>query len=426
MMDDPTIDQTKDMDNGEDNNRFYVSTPATKCEMDALGAILSDTFHFDIAQVEPFVETVGLENFRIVRSAAGLQQEQGNVLGGLTIIYMGQWIQGKSIPMAGIVAVGIAPEHRGYGAATALMAETIRDLHKQGIPISTLFPATQPLYRRVGYEQAGSFYRMKLPTKGIRITDREFHIRRIEPDSDKDVKVVSELYQKRAIYTNGLADRGQYLWSRVRKYRGKEAVGFIVTNPNTRLDEGYLYYIKQDSDDFAYDFLLTDFVALSAGAARRLLTFLSDHQSMAGVVTWHGSPNDPVLLQLREQTYKDISVLHDHWMMRIIDVAHALEARPYQSGCDGEYHFEVYGDTVLPEVNNKRYILHINDQIGTVESDAGNGMYRIHINGLASLFTGHLTPQDLVVAGLLEADPVCLESLAAAFMSRAPWVADQW
>jgi len=425
-MYDPARNTQESLCNINCGNLFDVSTPTTKTEMDALGAILSDTFHFDIAQVEPFVETVGLENFRIVRPSAGSQQELGKVLGGLTIIYMGQWIQGKSIPMAGIVAVGIAPEHRGYGAATALMAETIRDLHTQGIPISTLFPATQPLYRRVGYEQAGSFYRMKLPIKGIGITDREFHIRRIEPDSDNDTNVVSEIYQKRAIYTNGLADRNNYLWSRVRKYRGKEAAGFIVSNPKTRLDEGYLYYIKQDSDNFAYDFLLTDFVALSAGAARRLLTFLSDHQSMAGSAMWHGSPNDPVLLHLREQTYKDISVLHDHWMMRIIDVANALEARPYQSACDGEYHFEVYGDTVLPDVNNKRYILHIDDQIGRVDADAGNGMYRIHINGLASLYTGHLTPQDLVVAGLLEADPVCLDSLAAAFMSRAPWVADQW
>ena len=48
-----------------------------------------------------------------------------------------------------------------------------------------------------------------------------------------------------------------------------------------------------------------------------------------------------------------------------------------------------------------------------------------NIRGLASLFTGFATPDDLVRAGLLSGfDPGAIELLRAAFASPRPWTAE--
>ncbi|CAD5981580.1 GCN5-related N-acetyltransferase [Planktothrix tepida] len=48
---------------------------------------------------------------------------------------MGQWWGGKSIPVAGLASVGIAPEYRGGGVALELLRQTLRELYNQQIPL---------------------------------------------------------------------------------------------------------------------------------------------------------------------------------------------------------------------------------------------------------------------------------------------------
>ena len=51
--------------------------------------------------------------------------QAGQVVGSLAIYSMGQWYGGQCVPMAGIAAVGVAPEHRGNGVAWELMRRTL-------------------------------------------------------------------------------------------------------------------------------------------------------------------------------------------------------------------------------------------------------------------------------------------------------------
>ena len=82
-----------------------------------------------------------------------LRGRDGDLVGGLGILFMGQWFGGRSVRTGGIAAVGVPPEERGEGAAEALMTSVLRGLRKRGVPISTLYPSNLRLYRKVGYEQ---------------------------------------------------------------------------------------------------------------------------------------------------------------------------------------------------------------------------------------------------------------------------------
>lgn len=94
----------------------------------------------------------------------------GQIAGGLSLYSMGQWFGGQRISMSGIAGVGVAPEYRGMGVATELMRQTVNELYANGVPLSALYAATQELYRKVGYEQAGSYCRFSLPTRSITVS----------------------------------------------------------------------------------------------------------------------------------------------------------------------------------------------------------------------------------------------------------------
>lgn len=65
--------------------------------------------------------------------------------------------------MAGVSGVKVAPEARGRGVATALLTELLAVLTGRGYPLSVLYPSTLGVYRSLGWELAGGFYRTEIP-----------------------------------------------------------------------------------------------------------------------------------------------------------------------------------------------------------------------------------------------------------------------
>ena len=114
-------------------------------ELQRHSEILSWSFAFERDDLAAFVERVGAENLRLFR-------EGGRASAVLTLIPMAQWFGGRSVPMTGVNLVGTAPEARGRGVATRMMIAAVREMRKNGVPISTLYPAKQTLYRRAERE----------------------------------------------------------------------------------------------------------------------------------------------------------------------------------------------------------------------------------------------------------------------------------
>ncbi len=386
-----------------------VGPPKSEEETRALTDILCVAFDYPVDVLTPRIEKLGRENLRVVRV-------DGRVAGGLWLLPMGQWFGGRSVPMVGISLVGIAPEYRGRGAAAQLMKATVQSLHADGVALSTLYPATQPLYRGAGYEQAGDYYELRMPTKSIRVRDRRATVRLAR---DEDRPAIEAAYRTHARRSNGTLDRSEFLWQRVRDPRGHDARCYVA-EVDGRI-EGYLYVFNKPGKTGGFNLQLTDLVALTEPAGLGLMSFLSGHQSMAKQVRWRGHPADPILLLLAEQAHTarlDIS-----WMVRVVDVSAALTARGYPATCNGEIHFSVRDDLI--PANHGPFILEVTEGKAEV-TPGGRAALELDIRALSSLYTGYMTAEALAVTGRLAGPDLDLATASAIFAGPPPWMPDMF
>jgi predicted acetyltransferase len=391
---------------GSDKQDFGLPVADEAATVADIGA---QAFAMTPAEGIAWVEKVGLSNFRVLR-------EGGTVVGQAVPIPMGQWFGGRRVAMAGIGGVGVAPSARGRGTATRLMQGVVKELRSAGFPLSVLYPATQPLYRRVGYELAGSRYEMRVPVHGLNFTERTLSLRPIKPS---DHPALHEVYRRHASARNGYLDRSHFIWDRVMNPRNETAYGFLVEGAQGV--EGYLYLVRRRKVDLKQELFLTDFVALTAAAAQRLLSFLGEHRSLALEVAWNGTPAEPILFLLREQDYQ-VKLLF-HWMVRVLDVPKALEARGYPAGSSGTLHLELEDD-LFPE-NQGRFLLEVAGGQARV-SRGGEGRVKLHVRTLAPLYTGFLSLDALRMTGAVEADDASVAVATALFSGAPPALADMF
>jgi predicted acetyltransferase len=378
-------------------------------ELAAVADIDAQAFAMSLAESAAWLEKVGPTNLRVLR-------ERGTVTATALPIPMGQWYGGRRVAMAGIGGVGVAPTARGRGAATRLMQHTLEELRSVGFPLSVLYPATQPLYRRVGYEQAGSRFEIRVQTHGLDFQERSLTLRAIK---SSDQAALQEVYRRHASTKQGYLDRGPYVWDRVANPRNEVAYGFLVEGASGV--EGYVYLVRRRKADFKQELSLTDFVAITPAAGRKLLGFLGEHRSLAVEVVWTGGPSDPLLFLLREQTYQ-VKLLF-HWMLRVLDVPAALEARGYPTGVSGTLHLEVADDLFNDNCGN--FILEVSGGTGHVRR-GGNGLMRLDVRALAPLYTGFLSPEALRSVGALVADDATVRLATALFCGPAPALPDMF
>lgn len=368
-----------------------------------LAAILGQCFA--ISDTQMYFDRLGTENFRVVT-------EGGRIVGGLGIYQMGQWFGGKSVPMAGLAAVGVPPEQRGTGVAFELLSRTLQELYEKEVPISALYPATQRLYRKVGYEQGGNSCIYEIPTNSIGLSDRTLPVQPVNPIN---YQIFSDIYSQSAIKINGNLDRNPAIWEGIIQPREQEVIYAYLVGTQSQ-PEGYIIFHQNRKES---QLIILDWVALTTSAAKRLWTFVADHRSQIKTAMWRGSVVHPLLLFLPEQTAKVKN--SSMWMLRIIDVAKALSGRGYPVGVEAELHLMVQDD--LLSDNNGNFILRVSGGSGEV-TRGGKGELRLNIRGLSPLYTGLYTPHQLQFSGFLEASDRVLATATEIFALSVPWMAD--
>jgi predicted acetyltransferase len=237
----------------------------------------------------------------------------------------------------------------------------------------------------------------------------------VTPLGAGDAPAVEALYREVARARNGYLDRGPYVWQRVREPRSGEARGYAVRNGSAL--EGYVYLQQRGAED-QRQLVITDFVAVTPGALRRLLRLVADHQSTIKTTIFHGAAHEPLLFVLAESAGR--VELTDHWMLRIVDVEKALSARGYRAP-DATVDFSIT-DQQIPE-NSGSFRLEVERGTPRV-TRGGAGSVRLDVRGLAALYTGFLPPADLARAGLLHANESELVTLSDLFGGSSPAMSD--
>jgi predicted acetyltransferase len=374
-------------------------------DLDAFASIVSWAFGFPASDAKLWVERAGIQHGRVARRG-------GKVQGGLIEIPMGQFYGGRSVSNLGIAGVAVAPEARGGRVALELVVASLRAARASGTAVSTLYPATLTLYRAAGYELAGSRFRWTL---GARKLPRERTTLAVSPVDSDDLPEVEALYRRVSCRRNGYLDRGEYTWRRVREARGSEVRGYVVRGDAGV--EGYVYLGQRGPED-RRELVVTDLVAVTPPALRRLFRLVADHQSTLGTAVFFGAPADPLLFSLPEAAAE--VALGEHWMLRVVHADRALTDRGYPA-LSASVDFDLT-DTHLPE-NGGRFRLEVERGVARVVR-GGNGSVRLSERGLAALYTGFQSAGELARAGLIAADEASLAVLHDLFAGPSPAMAD--
>lgn len=383
--------------------------PTTDAETGRLGELIAESFGFPPAYAATWFAYAGTENLRCYR-------EGGATLGGFLLIPMGQFWGGRSVKMAGFAGVATRPEVRGKGVATRLMTAGVRELRSSGFPLAALYPATQPLYRRVGFEQAGARFEHKGAITALPSGARELRVRAFTP---ADLLAVKRIYSEYARTQNGWVDRGPYIWHRIQHPRGAVAHGYVVEREGGGGLDGYVFLIRAQKPTLRQDILINDMAARTPEAWARLLSFVRDHASLAEEVVFYGAPNDPRLTLLNEQHLP--SKFLDAWMIRVLDVEKALTARGYPRGVAATLELEVRDD--LLEENSGRFILEVQGGEARVKR-GGEGGLKCDARQLAALYSGYRSASLLRAFGALSATDAATETADALFTGPGPATPD--
>jgi predicted acetyltransferase len=332
---------------------------------------------------------------------------------------MGHWFAGRSVGSMGVSAVAVSPEHRSRGIAAELMRTVLEEGRREGFALSSLFPAAPPLYRSVGYEAAGSrvVYRFAIASLGE--DARASKVRAVASTADEEA--MRALYEARVRPLSGPTDRSRssHFWQRVYDPAEGDARAYLVEGKSGL--EGYVVVGERPSPEqvAARELPLRDLVATTPAAGARLLRFLADHRSIWRAATLVGGPSEP-LFSLARDTRPDVTDLW-RWMIRVLDVRAALEHRGWRSSVRGELPIDVR-DPVLRE-NNRRWVLHVANGRAEVR-EGGSGALVLDVRGLAPLYSGFLTAEELQAMGLCGGSEEVLARASALFAGPAPWTPD--
>jgi predicted acetyltransferase len=390
-----------------------ISIPATFREVEELGEVITRVFgaHTGGDWWARWSGRVGQENLVLARRGE-------RVVGGFGVWHGGLWFGGRSLTVGGVAAVGIRPEERGSGVGKALMIWHLQDYHRRGVPLSALYPATVPFYRRFGYELAGSHVVHRLAPSALDLGERRLEARPHEPSYPR-LPVIADLYERAARRSSGFFARSESLWRRMLDPDDKAPVNVVVVGPNDA-PEGYVVW----SNSSLRVAEVHEAVMLTPRAGARILTLLSDLRTIEDTIHWPGPPIDLRLAGLPVRADRMQIEESKSWMLRIVRVAEALRGRGYAPSLEGTtLAFEIE-DPILAE-NSGGWSLSIG--VGgraEIVRRAGEYPLRMSVTALAPLYSGLWRATELAEQGLVDAPPETLAVADHVFAGPHPWMAD--
>ncbi|HEX6470589.1 MAG TPA: GNAT family N-acetyltransferase [Streptosporangiaceae bacterium] len=329
---------------------------------------------------------------------------------------MDQWWHGCAVPTGGVASVYVAPDERGRGIGARLAAALIELVGARGRPLSALYPATVPVYRRAGYEHGGAEYWTTFRAEALRGLGGgaagDVKIRQVGPDDAAEVVAVL-----RAVHA-AAGDSGPL-------DRGEPFVRWTLEHPDLfayLADDGFVAY--HWSDDLS-ELIVERAVAGSAETARALWALVGSGSSTAEFVRARVAPYDPVLWLLRDHT--DARIHRSSWMLRVVDAQAAIAARGFPAAASVQASLVV--DDPLCPGNAGGWRLIVAGGRGRLERDAAAaerpGVVRLTARGLAAVYAG-VPPSTLGRAGLIDGGGgTDIAALAAAF-AASPYMLDDF
>jgi predicted acetyltransferase len=319
---------------------------------------------------------------------------------------MRQWWHGRSLAMAGVAGVKVAPEEQGRGVGRALMTGLLEQMAARGYPLSALYPATSSLYRSLGWEMAGGQYAVTMPSRSLRSL--------LPPDPlAQPPAAAAAAPAAAAIRRAGPADVAEMIALEGDLHASRRDCGPVTYDAQTLaglIDDPDIYCYLAPDGQLAYqwdrgndELLVYAITAGSAPTARALWSIVASHGTMVKGVRAFVDPADPVSWLVRDPDV--ILSRPEMWMLRLIDAPAAIAGRGFPGGPDLTVALALQ-DAQLP-ANSGQWLLELSGGKGSLvrfDNDSGPAAglgpaLRLGSRGLAALYAG-TSLATLRIAGL--------------------------
>jgi predicted acetyltransferase len=366
------------------------------------------------AKVEDYLERTEPGEFRVV-------SDGGEIVSLLRLYRQPQWWLGRALSSAQVPHLATPPQHRGAGHRARLLAGLLEELHGDGVPLVTLTPSNFPFYRGAGFEVAGAWTRYEVRAEHLPKSSAPYRARPVSLDEPAELAAV---YARVAPSRHGAFDRAEWFWRQLaRRTRDKTTAAFVLDGPDGPAGWAVATLeVRFDPAPFQTRVEIADWGCLP-GADAALFALFAGYAPMNGMISWSGPDPDPAAIDALRDNFARLTDRW-HWMLRMVDLPAALQARPWPSGVAGQVAFRVE-DQACPW-NTGAWRLELAGGEARVDPAPGPApAATADVRALASLFTGFTGPDDLIRAGLLAGfDPPAVELLRAAFASPRPWTAE--
>lgn len=386
-----------------------IRTPETSADLDQLHRLLASGFALSLEHATRWAEWAGHEQLRV---ACELDQ----VLGGLMQIPMAQAFGSRFVQMTGIAAVTVRADRRRDGIATQMMGKVLAELRDSNVPLSVLYANNQPLYRSVGYEQAGVHWRGVIRPHEIGV--REPIAGTTTLAEPADLPLVEALYRDYALSRPGHLDRIPFLWDRLRAEQEGAAATTALLWDERGLLEAYVH-TRQIRQGTQVRLRVEDAASVTPRGWRRIWTHLTDISTLVEEIELATSPTDPLYVLLPDATMR--LRVFEPWLVRVLRPVTALEARGYPNGQPERIAMRV----IDPLLGDVALTMDVEGGHARVRR-GGDPTAKVHIRGLSAIYTGHMSPYEAASLGLVEAGDRTLAAMQALFAGPAPWMRDEF
>jgi predicted acetyltransferase len=377
---------------------------AVETDIDFIVRAYASAFAFTRNRTVQYIEDTGISSFHMIKQGS----EPAAVF---TLIETGHWFGGKVIPACNIAHVAISPEHRGSGLAASILDFAGEEALRRGADVVSLFASTRPVYRKSGFELAGSEMIYEAETSELYKIKASFKCRGVSGESLRST--IGKIYEEHCRDQNGVLKRHRGHWNVILRAADEELSTFVFEADGQ--DVGYIVLDTGDPECL----LLRDWVALTGEAAREILKFLGTFSTVYPRVRWHGGPADPLVFALPDKGWR--LVHQEEFLMRVLSPAKALAARGY-GHASGSLKIRIAGKT-----EKQTLLLTVIDGNAACEEDfAGDADITVGLAQLTTLITGFRSAHFLHKAGWIIGDGEAIKRCNDIFSGPAPWVGEHF
>jgi predicted acetyltransferase len=356
-------------------------------------------------------------------AALAAYADDGRLAGRLITYPLRMWLNGATLAVGGVSGVGVRPEYRRLGLASALLRGAYMAMREAGQAVSLLYPTFYRLYRRNGYALATQTQRYRFRARDLVLGADGGPAGRFEILPVPDRRRLAPLYERFAAADgNTTLVREDWWWDEhALAQRVAPAMQALIWTCDGA-PEGYLVFRQAWADAAtrerplinatAQRLEIVELVAPTPRAYRALVGWIAAND-LADDGQWAAPDGDPLpSLVLDPRALMQATI--PGFMLRVVDLPAALAARP-----------------AAPEAPDGRLTLAVADPQAdwnagawAIALEAGHLSARrttaapdlaCEISTLSALYNGFLAPERAWRCGLLGGDAAALPALAACF-----------